>query len=236
VKVRSDRSLPDISVIIVVGDNRRRAQRAVDSVLGQDFDGRVEVLVIDLAVGDEAGWLENGDGRVRRMALPLSTTFGQARATAVDAARGPVVAFLEEHCAAMPGWIRALVRAHEGPWAGVGAEVHNANPGVGWSDALYSMGYSGWMPPAERGETALTATHNTSYKTDLLKRPGGIGAWGASGPSGPGGAGSSGSPIWCSCQSCPGGVWPGWCATTTTPGGDGWAGCWSCFPVSGCST
>jgi hypothetical protein len=46
--------------------------------------------------------------------------------------------------------------------------VHNGNAGVGWSDAIFLMGYSAWMPPAERGEATLTATHNTSYKREVL--------------------------------------------------------------------
>lgn len=160
---------PDISVVLVIGNHRRRARRAIDSVLRQEFDGRVEVLIVDLADPLNSGPLEVNDERLRPVIVPASTTFGEARAEAVRAARGPVIAFLEEHCVALPGWTAALVQAHRESWAGVGAEVHNANPGVGWSDAMYLMGYSAWMPPAKRGEAPLTATHNTSYKTALLR-------------------------------------------------------------------
>jgi len=160
---------PEISVVIVAGNHRRRARRAIDSILDQESDGRFELIVMDMAEPSRAEPLEIGDARAKRLSVPTWATFGAARAAAVEAAVGPVVAFLEEHCVAMPGWIHALVQAHRGPWAGVGAEVHNGNPGVGWSDAIYLMGYSTWIPPAKRGEAPLTATHNTSYKTDLLR-------------------------------------------------------------------
>jgi len=165
----SEGSHSGISVIIVAGDHRPRAWRAIESVLRQAFDGRVEVLVMDMAHPSRQEPLGFDGARVRQIAVPPAATFGAARAAGVEAARGFVVAFLEEHCVAMPGWIHALVQAHRGQWGGVGAEVHNGNPGVGWSDAIYLMGYSTWMPPAKRGEALLTATHNTSYKTDLLR-------------------------------------------------------------------
>jgi hypothetical protein len=159
---------PEITVVVVVGNPRRRARRAVESILEQPLGGRLELLVVDMADPLRAEPFELADDRVRTIKATPSATFGGARASAVRAARGRIVAFLEEHCIAMPGWAEALVQAHAGPWAAVGAEVHNGNPGVGWSDAIYLTGYSLWMPPAPPGQVRLTATHNTSYKKSLL--------------------------------------------------------------------
>jgi hypothetical protein len=124
-------------------------------------------VVVDLAVASD-GDFDNLDPRVRVVRLPSTASFGLARAHAVELARAPVVAFLEEHCHAFPGWVDALVGAHQGPWACVGAEVHSMNPGVGWSDAVHLLGYSAWMPPATAGEITSAAAHNSSYrKSDL---------------------------------------------------------------------
>jgi hypothetical protein len=158
--------VPEVTVAIVGGGNRKRLQRAIESVLRQDGPS-LEILLIDLALASAPGaWA--ADPRVRMIGLPSTATFGQARALAIDEARAPVVAFLEEHCVAWPGWVQALVAAHRGPWACVGSEIHNLNPGVGWSDAVYLSGYSSWMPPAVRGAVATTAAHNSSYKKEFL--------------------------------------------------------------------
>jgi hypothetical protein len=111
----------------------------------------------------------DGDSRVQWIRLPARTSFGEARAEAVHLARSGVLAFLEEHAEAHPGWADALARAHQGPWACVGAQVQSLNPGIGWSDAVYLLGYSAWMPPAESGIVTATAAHNSSYKKASLE-------------------------------------------------------------------
>ncbi|MCJ7512013.1 MAG: glycosyltransferase family 2 protein [Anaerolineales bacterium] len=156
-----------MTVAIVGGNHRKRLHRALESVLQQDGPV-IEVLLLDLSTADSASIVPHADPRVRTVSLPPPTTFGQARAVGVREARAPVVAFLEEHCVALPGWARELAVAHQGPWACVGSEIHNLNPGVGWSDAVHLGGYSNWMPPAMRGETATTAAHNSSYKRAAL--------------------------------------------------------------------
>jgi glycosyltransferase involved in cell wall biosynthesis len=156
---------PAITVVIVGGNNRRRLARAVGSVLRQTGPA-FELFVVDLAAPPAPpAW---DDVRVRAVRLPPTATFGDARALAIDQARAAVVAFLEEHCEAGPGWLEALAAAHHGAWACIGSEIHNLNPGIGWSDAVYLFGYSTWMPPATRGEIATTAAHNSSYRKDAL--------------------------------------------------------------------
>ncbi len=105
---------------------------------------------------------------VRVHHLPEGSHFGNARAIAAAAARAPVVAFLEEHACALPGWAEALVHAHRGPWAGVGYEVHNGNPGSGRSDINALISYGLFAPPLARGESRLLSGHNCSYKRDVL--------------------------------------------------------------------
>jgi hypothetical protein len=79
-----------------------------------------------------------------------------------------VVAFFEEHCRAPAGWAAALIEAHRGPWAGVGAEVHNGNPEVPISRRIEFLNYGPWMAPAPRAEHSMLPGHNSSFKRDLL--------------------------------------------------------------------
>lgn len=163
---------PDLSVVIVAGRNRKRLRRAIDSVLQQD-GVRLELVVIELwDDGADLGVLPD-DARIRIVRLGPDTAFGQARVAALGEVRSDVVAYLEEHCVALPGWARALAAAHRGPWACVGSEIHNLNPGSGWSDAIYLMGYSNWMPPGVPAEVPTNVAHNSSYKKAALD---GIGA------------------------------------------------------------
>jgi hypothetical protein len=159
-------------VVLVVGRRRGPATQALHSILAQPDVDRLEVLLVDCA-GVGADPLPGADHpSVRRLALPSRTTFGEARAAAVHQARTPIVAFLEEHCIALPGWSEAIARAHAGPWAGVGGEIYSANPGVGLSDAVYLLGYGAWSPPADRGPAAHIPAHDSSYSREILLQAG----------------------------------------------------------------
>lgn len=159
---------PDLSVVLVVGERRDRAVRALASVLAQSAADRLEVLLFDLAPGDPPPVPGSDHPAVRTFRLPPETLFSAAKAQGVRAASAPVVVFVEEHTQAYEGWAEALIEAHRGPWAGVGAEVHNANPGVRFSRALELINYHPWLPPATRDEFGMLPGHNSSFKRDLL--------------------------------------------------------------------
>jgi hypothetical protein len=157
-----------ISVVLVVGPRRERAATALESILSQSIADHLEVIIVDYE--DETAPPVRGSGHpaVRVHRLSKGHHFGQARATATLMARAPVIAFLEEHACALPGWAAALVAAHRGPWAGVGYEVHNGNPGSGRSDINALMSYGLFLPPLPAGESRFLSGHNCCYKRDIL--------------------------------------------------------------------
>ena len=159
---------PELSVILVVGERRDRAVGALASVLAQDAIERLEILLLDLAPGDPPPVPGSEHPAVRTVKLPPDTLFSTAKARAVRMASAPVVVFLEEHCRTHPGWAGALIAAHRGPWAGVGAEVHNGNPEVALSRTIQVLNYLWWLPPAPRAEFEMLPGHNSSFKRDLL--------------------------------------------------------------------
>lgn len=165
-------SNPLMSVVIIAGSQRERASRCLQSILGQSIVDRMEVLVMDCASPPTPPLAGSEHPNVRVFHLSPQMLYSQARAQAASLARAEIVAFIEEHCLALLGWAEALIRAHEGPWAGVGCEIHNANQGVGLSDAVELMNYAAWMPPATRGESDLLAGHNSSYKREILLKYG----------------------------------------------------------------
>lgn len=156
---------PDISAVLVVGERRDRAALALATLLAQSGVA-LEVVLVDCAP-----WAPRLPGSeapaVVRVALPAGL-FSQARALGVRRARAPLVAFVEEHCRVRPGWARALVDAHAGPWVGVGAEVHCGNPEGALSRAVALMNYHPWLAPAQPGQHALLPGHNSSFKRAAL--------------------------------------------------------------------
>lgn len=158
----------DLTVLIVVGERRDRAVGCLRSVLAQRAIGRMEVLILDCAPGDPPPIPGSEHPAVHRLKLPSDTLFSAAKTHGVRAASAPAVAFVEEHCRVHPGWAEALIAAHQGPWAGVGAEVHNGNPGVAISRRIAFLNYHPWLPPAPRAEFDMLPGHNASFKRDVL--------------------------------------------------------------------
>jgi GT2 family glycosyltransferase len=159
---------PELSAVVVVGSLRERAGDCLRSLLDQGLGDRLEVLLVDVAGAGAPPVAGSEAPAVRVLDRPPSTTFAQARAGAVRAARGAVVVFLEEHARALPGFAEALLAAHAGPYAGVGPAVVNGNPGVGKSDIAGLLAYGYFYPPCRRAEVEFLAGHNASFKRDAL--------------------------------------------------------------------
>ena len=163
----SDEPLPALSAVVVVGPLRDRAGGCVRALLTQAALARMEVLVIDLAPKAEPV-PGSEHAAVRVMRLPPETTFAAARTYGVRVARGRIVAFLEEHVRVRPGWADAVIAAHDGPWAAVGGEVHNGNPGLGRSDVTSLLSYGLFSPSLATGETDLLPGQNSAYRRAVL--------------------------------------------------------------------
>jgi GT2 family glycosyltransferase len=157
----------DLTTIVVVGSLRDRARRCLDVLVDQATPA-TEVLVVDIAPADTAPFPERQVPGVRVLRLPADTTFSRARAAGVRAARGRVVAFLEEHALPLDGWTAAVLAAHQEPYAGIGGQMDNANPGVGLSDITGLMSYGLFYAPLHPREAAMIVGHNSSYKRDAL--------------------------------------------------------------------
>lgn len=159
---------PEVSIVIVVGDRRKRSAEALTSVLNQAGIKRAEVLLVDYASEGTEPLAGSDHPLVRTIRKFPPETFGHLKAEGVRQAKSPIVAFLEDHIVVQPGWLESLLLTFEGPWAGVGAEVHNANPGVGTADTLALINYGRWEPPLAAGEADMLAGNNTAYRRQVL--------------------------------------------------------------------
>ena len=158
---------PDLSVVVVVGPLRERAAGCLASLLAQDTVARMEVLLIDLRT-DLPPVAGAEHCAVVTLPMPPDTSFAEARVTAIRAARGAVVALVEEHSRALPGWAAAVLGAHADGWAAVASEMHVANPGIGAADINGVMNYGLFAPPLRRGEGTMAPPFHTSFSRAAL--------------------------------------------------------------------
>lgn len=155
-----------LSVVIVVGSLRHRAQRTIDAILDQDACEQLEVIIVDVA-DNFAAWGEV-EPPIRVHPMPPSTLLSHARAEAVSIARAPLVAFLEEHTAPEPGWAAEIIASDDDDWAAAGTAIRHGNPGSPQSDASYQVSYGLFEPPVSGGEATVLPGHNSVYRRAIL--------------------------------------------------------------------
>lgn len=93
---------------------------------------------------------------------------GAAAAAAVRAAKGPIIAMIENHAFPDPQWAEILIEDHQGPWAGVCPVVEIFNPQTVVSRTERLIDYGTWIARAEATEIERLPWHNSSYKRDLV--------------------------------------------------------------------
>src|SRR5574342_918618 len=158
----------ELSALLVVGSSRKRAQRSLDALAAQTKIDSIEILVMDIAPDYRPRLVIPDNKPVVYIAMSKGSSFGRARHQALLRARAPIVAFIEDHCFATPGWADAVIRAHQGPWAAVGYAFMNANPRTYISRSTLVCDYGYWMHPANSQPATLLPCNNASYKRDQL--------------------------------------------------------------------
>ncbi len=91
------------------------------------------------------------------------------RACGVDAARGELIAIIEEHCSAHEDWLVKLLAAHRaGCFAAVGGPIADDNYPRLRDWVVYLCEYHQAMPPAGAAETGDLNDANIAYRRDVL--------------------------------------------------------------------
>jgi len=91
------------------------------------------------------------------------------RRMGVQAARGDLIAIIEEHCSAAPDWLACAIAAlKDGAYGAVGGPVvdYDYNRLPDW--VVYFLEYHGALPPAPAGETTSLNDANIAYPRGLL--------------------------------------------------------------------
>ena len=167
----SDRAGPAMTVVLSTPGDMATIATTVEHLRRQTIADRLELIVVASA---PEGFARSTDafrdfwGHQIVSVGPIQST-GGANASGVRAARGPVVAFAEDHCFPERDWADALVKRHaRGDVAVVGPVFRNANPAtlISWCD--FVIGYGPWTHPLRGGDRPFVAGHNSSYRTAVL--------------------------------------------------------------------
>jgi glycosyltransferase involved in cell wall biosynthesis len=96
-----------MSVIIPAHDAAATLSRTLDALAAQDFEGDVDVVVVDDASSDGTPELARSRG-VRVVATGGQSGPAGARNAGLAATSAPLVAFTDADCEPVPGWLSAL--------------------------------------------------------------------------------------------------------------------------------
>lgn len=172
-------------VVVVVSDTVSRLAglaplaRCLEALERQIDAPETEVIVPYLPRGeevDELGLLARRFPRVLFLAVPdVRSPVGAGRehhdvlrARGLAAARGEIVALIEDHARPDPRWCGRVVEAHRLPHAAIGGAIENdIDRPLNW--AVYFCDFHRYMNPVPAGATEVASDANVSFKRRTLE-------------------------------------------------------------------
>ena len=92
----------------------------------------------------------------------------ELRSRGIAAARGEIVALLEDHGVASENWCAGMVAAHAAPVAAIGGAVENrVDRALNW--AVYFCDFGAYQNPVPHGQAWAATDANVSYKRSALE-------------------------------------------------------------------
>jgi Glycosyl transferase family 2 len=152
-----------LTVVLIAGNNRERAQRMLRSVLEQDIAEQIAIAVFDRADRPSRDLPELTQAKVVYEPADKNSTLGQLRARATLAASTEVIAFIEEHVVLPPGWARESLRRHTEGYTGVSGIFSAGNPQHRWARTVFSMTCGCYAVAKQAGETTDFSGGNSSF-------------------------------------------------------------------------
>jgi hypothetical protein len=165
----SDPRVPSLGIVLAT-DRYDTIRPVIHRLRRQTIRDRLEIVLVGeapLARELDAAELD-GFARVHVEVVGAIDPIGPARAAGVRAVRAPLVFIGETHTYAAPEWADALVKAHEGPWAGVVPGFGNANPVNALSWSLLLLDYGQWLHLLPPRESDIAPTHNGAFRRQVL--------------------------------------------------------------------
>ncbi len=159
-----------MSVILWTPDCYKTLHRTVEALRRQTVQDQIELILIGPTSQAIEGAESNLNGFAGHQIVNMGsfTKSSMVRARGVQAARAPIVVFMQDHSFPVPGWAEALIKRYEEPWSGVGCVFANANPQNATSWCNFLVAYGDWADPPPPGPPRHIGGHNATYRRDAL--------------------------------------------------------------------
>lgn len=157
-----------LTVGLIAGDLRARAECSLSCLLNQTALDRMEIVVVDIG-HREGAFAGAAHPRVRYIRRPDFRHYCEAQAEVVRQARTPLVAFVEDHCYATPGWAQAVLETFENPRVAAVNYTFTPAGNTGYLGRSILMAeYGNWMFPHPGGRVRICSSTNLAYRRKVL--------------------------------------------------------------------
>jgi len=159
---------PELSVVIPSVNGERFILECLEALEKQNHRETIEVIVCNRLRDSAAEVIKRRFPWVQVESGLYEHSIPALRWHGMKAARAEVVAVIEDHCLAPPGWAEQVLAAHSQGHDVVAGPVENASRGSLFDWAFFLLEYGSSMPPLAAGEDAATPGVNVSYKKAVL--------------------------------------------------------------------
>ena len=158
---------PKLSVVIASVNGLPSIVECLESLEALPERDQMEILVLDRCGHETAQTIAQRFPRVSLHAGRRERSIPELRWQGMRAARGEIVAVIEDHCFVTPRWAAEILRFAHSPYGVVGGPVENASDRVlDW--AFYLAEYTAAIPPLPEGETDSVPGNNAAYRRSVL--------------------------------------------------------------------
>lgn len=163
---------PLLSIVVMGYLNEATIARSVRSVLEQEADDPVEVIVVVSGSDRSPELLRERFPGLPLFESPARLTPGACRNVGVRRSTGDLVAFLAGDCVAAPGWVRRRISAHRAGHQVVAGAVSIDEPRTGSALAGLHLWYSARLIGHRAGPAADDQAYSLSFDRSVLDAAG----------------------------------------------------------------
>ena len=159
---------PELSVVIPSVNGKRFVLECLEALEEQNNREAIEVIVCDRLRDGAAEAIRRRFPWVKVESELYEHSIPALRWHGMKVARAEVVAVIEDHCLAPPGWAEQVLRAHAQGHDVVAGPVENASRDSLFDWAVFLLEYGSSMPPLASGQGAAIPGGCISYKKAVL--------------------------------------------------------------------